>query len=126
MGIIVVSFLNTFKIMSPPARVGTHIVFPLVSVCVSVCMIAVEMNSFSLVLFHIFYLPVILANFNILYQTKQGTVAHFGACPHGIQATPSWTPTSVTFSIFLFHYFKKSSCQLMVKECALDTGYLQL
>ena len=53
-----------------------------------------------------------------------------------MQAAPSSIPTSGTFfrgdlvmktflrSFSLFRWFKKSSCQLLAKECALSTGKL--
>ena len=67
---------------------------------------------------------------------KPGLVARSEVCPLGMQATPSSIPTSGTFfrgvlvmktflqPFSLFHLFKKSSCQLLVKECALSTGKL--
>ena len=54
----------------------------------------------------------------------------------GMQAAPSSIPMSGTFfrgdlvtktflrPFSLFHWFKKSSCQLLAKECALSTGKL--
>ena len=65
-----------------------------------------------------------------------GTVARSEASSLCMQAAPSSIPTSGTFfcgdlvmKIFLrpfslFHWFKKSSCQLLAKECALSTGKL--
>ena len=63
-------------------------------------------------------------------------VARLEACPLGMQAAPSSIPTSGTFfpgdlvmkkflrPFSLFHWFKKSSCQLLAKECAVSTGKL--
>ena len=63
-------------------------------------------------------------------------VARSEACPLGIQAVPSSIPTSGTFfrgdlvmkkflrPFSLYRWFKKSSCQLLAKECALSTGKL--
>ena len=57
-------------------------------------------------------------------------------CSLGMQAAPSSIPTSGTFfrgdlvmktflrPFSLFRWFKKSSCQLLAKECALSTGKL--
>ena len=65
-----------------------------------------------------------------------GAVARSEASPLGMQAAPSWIPTSGTFfrgdlvmktflrPFSLFRWFKKSSCQLLTKECALSTGKL--
>ena len=65
-----------------------------------------------------------------------GAVARSEASSLGMQAAPSSIPTSGTFfrgdlfmKIFLrpfslFRWFKKSSCQLLAKECALSTGKL--
>ena len=65
-----------------------------------------------------------------------GAVARLEACSLGMQAAPSSIPTSGTFfrwdlvmKTFLrpfsfFRWFKKSSCQLLAKECALSTGKL--
>ena len=63
-------------------------------------------------------------------------VARLEACLLGMQAAPSSIPTSSTFfhgdlvmktflrPFSLFHLFKKSSCQLLAKECALNSGKL--
>ena len=63
-------------------------------------------------------------------------VARSEACSLGMQAASSSIPTSGTFfrgglviktflrPISLFRWFKKSSCQLLAKECALCTGKL--
>ena len=63
-------------------------------------------------------------------------VAQSEACSLGMQAASSSIPTSGTFfrgdlvmktflrSFSLFRWFKKSSCQLLAKECALSTGKL--
>ena len=65
-----------------------------------------------------------------------GAVARSEANPFGMQAVPSSIPTSSTFfrgdlimktflrPFSLFRWFKKSSCQLPAKECALSTGKL--
>ena len=67
---------------------------------------------------------------------RQGAVARSEACSLGMQAAPSSIPTSGTFfrgdlvmktflrPFSLFRWFKKSSCQLLAKECALSTGKL--
>ena len=64
------------------------------------------------------------------------SVAPSEASSLGIQAAPSSIPTSGTFfhgdlvmktflrPFSLFCWFKKSSCQLLAKECALSTGKL--
>ena len=71
-----------------------------------------------------------------LLTTVPGAVARSEACPLGIQTAPSSIPTSGTFfrgdlvmkkilrPFSLFRWFKKSSCQLVAKECALSTGKL--
>ena len=65
-----------------------------------------------------------------------GAVAQSEACSLDMQAAPSSIPTSGTFfrgdlvmktflrPSSLFRWFKKSSCQLLAKECALSTGKL--
>ena len=65
-----------------------------------------------------------------------GAVARSEASPLGMQAALSSIPTSGTFfrgdlvmktllrPFSLFRWFKKSSCQLLAKECALSTGKL--
>ena len=65
-----------------------------------------------------------------------GAVARSEASPLGMQVAPSSIPMSGTFfrgdlvmktflrPFSLFRWFKKSSCQLPVKECALSTGKL--
>ena len=67
---------------------------------------------------------------------RPGAVAWSEASSLGMQADPSSIPTSGTFfrgdlvmktflRLFsLFRWFKKSSCQLVAKECALSTGKL--
>ena len=67
---------------------------------------------------------------------RPGAVAWSEASSLGMQAAPSSIPTSGTFfrgdlvmktflrPFSLFHWFKKSSCQLLAKECALSTGKL--
>ena len=67
---------------------------------------------------------------------RPGAVARSEACSLGMQAAPSSIPTSGTFfrgdlamktflrPFSLFRWFKKSSCQLLAKECALSTGKL--
>ena len=67
---------------------------------------------------------------------RLGAVARSEASPLGMQAAPSSIPTSGTFfrgdlvmktflrPFSLFRWFKKSSCQLLAKECALSTGKL--
>ena len=71
-----------------------------------------------------------------IYPPWPGTVAQSEACWLGMQAAPSSIPMSSTFSLgdmviktflwpfSLFRWFKKSSCQLLVKECAQSTGKL--
>ena len=63
-----------------------------------------------------------------------GTVACLEACPLDMQTAQSLIPTSSTFfhgdltikkflrPFPLVRWFKKCSCQLLVKECALSTG----
>ena len=55
-------------------------------------------------------------------------VARSEACPLGMQAAPSLTPTPGTFfrgELALKKIsFKKSGCQLLAKECARSTGKL--
>ena len=70
----------------------------------------------------------------VLINSKPGAVAPSEACPLGMQAAPSSIPTSGTFfrgdlvmkqflrPFSLFRWVKKSSCQLLAKECALNTG----
>ena len=65
-----------------------------------------------------------------------GAVARSEACPLGMQADLGSLPTSGAFfrgdlvmknflrPFSLFCWFKKSSCQLLAKECALSTGKL--
>ena len=65
-----------------------------------------------------------------------GAVARSEASSLGMQAAPSLIPTSSTFfrgdlvmktflrPFSLFRWFKKSSCHLLAKECALSTGKL--
>ena len=65
-----------------------------------------------------------------------GAVAQSEASLLGMQAALSSIPMSGTFfcgdlvmktflwPFSLFRWFKKSSCQLLVKECALSTGKL--
>ena len=65
-----------------------------------------------------------------------GAVGRLEASSLGMQAAPSSIPTSGTFfrgdlvmktflrPFSLFRWFKKSSCQLLAKECALSTGKL--
>ena len=67
---------------------------------------------------------------------NMGVVAGSEACSLGMQAAPSSIPTSGTFfrgdvviktflqPFSLFRWFKKSSCQLLAKVCALSTGKL--
>ena len=67
---------------------------------------------------------------------QPGAVARSEASSIGMQAAPSSIPTSSTFfrgdlvmktflrPFSLFRWFKKSSCQLLAKECALSTGKL--
>ena len=62
---------------------------------------------------------------------SRAPVARSDACPLGMQAAPNSFPTSGTFfrgdfvmkkilrPFSLFRWFKKSSCQLLAKECAL-------
>ena len=64
---------------------------------------------------------------------KPGAVARSEASWLGMQAAPSSVPTSGTFfhgdlvmktlrPFSFFRWFKKSSCQLLAKECAISTG----
>ena len=65
-----------------------------------------------------------------------GEVARLEACPLSMQQAPSTIPTSGTFfrgdlvmkkflqPFSLFRWFKKSSCQLLVKDYALSAGKL--
>ena len=68
---------------------------------------------------------------------KPGAVARLEECPPGMQAAPEFNPqSSGTFfhgdlvvkkflqPFSLLSWFKKSSCQLLVKESALITGKL--
>ena len=67
---------------------------------------------------------------------RPGAAARSEASSLGMQAAPSSIPTSGTFfrgdlvmkpflrPFSLFRWFKKSSCQLLAKECALSTGKL--
>ena len=71
-----------------------------------------------------------------VHVIKPGAVAWSEASSLGMQAAPSSIPTSGTFfrgdlvmktflrPFSLFRWFKKSSCQLLAKECALSTGKL--
>ena len=73
---------------------------------------------------------------NTFRAEKSGVVAHLEACQLGMLATPSSIPTSGTFfhgdlavkkflqPFSFFCWFKKSSFQLLAKECALSTGKL--
>ena len=75
-------------------------------------------------------------SFHDSWPQGPGTVARSEACSLGMQAAPSSIPTSGTFfrgdlvmktflrPFSLFCWFKKSSCQLLAKECALSTGKL--
>ena len=70
------------------------------------------------------------------FKRRPGAVTRSEASPLGMQAAPSSIPTSGTFfrgdlvmktflgPFSLFRWFKKSSCQLLAKECALSTGKL--
>ena len=67
------------------------------------------------------------------YIHEPGAVARSEVCPLGMLAAPSSIPMSGTFfwgdlvmkkflwPFCLIRWFKKSSCQLLVKECALST-----
>ena len=86
--------------------------------------------------------PAVLSNIFLMLKVewvlvgRPGMVARLEACPLGMQAAPSSIPTSGTFfrgdlvmktflrPFSLFHWFKKSSCQLLAKECALSIGKL--
>ena len=69
-------------------------------------------------------------------QNRPGAVARSEASSLGMQAAPSSILTSGTFfrgdlvmktflrPFSLFRWFKKCSCQLLAKECALSTGKL--
>ena len=73
---------------------------------------------------------------NTVKYIEPGAVAQLEACLLDMQAAPSLIPTSCTFfhgdlvmKTFLrpfstFCRFKKSSCQLLAKDCALSTGKL--
>ena len=72
---------------------------------------------------------------NSLNIFRPGAVARSEACSLGMHAAPSSIPTSGTFfrgdlvmktflrPFSLFRWFKKSSCQLLAKECKLQ-GWL--
>ena len=72
----------------------------------------------------------------ISFVNGPGTVAWSEASSLGMQVAPSSIPTSGTFfhgdlvmktflrPFSLFRWFKKSSCQLLAKECALSNGKL--
>ena len=69
-------------------------------------------------------------------RKRPGIVAGSEACLLGMQVAPSSIPMSSTFFCWdlvmktfllpysLFRWFKKSSCQLLAEECALNTGKL--
>ena len=75
-------------------------------------------------------------NFSAVLVLVRIPVARPEACPLDMQAVPGSIPTSGTFfrrdlvmkkilrPFSLFQCFKKSSCQLLAKECALSTGKL--
>ena len=77
-----------------------------------------------------------ICSFSFYKQMLPGAVARSEASSLGMQAAPSSIPTSSTFfrgdlvmkaflrPFSLFRWFKKSSCQLLAKECALSTGKL--
>ena len=72
----------------------------------------------------------------VYFHTWPDAVARSEASSLGMQAAPSSIPTSGTFfrgdlvmktflrPFSLFRWFKKSSCQLLAKECARSTGKL--
>ena len=72
----------------------------------------------------------------LLYFGRPGAVARSEARPLGMQAASSSFPTSGTFfrgdlvmknflrPFSFFRWFKKSSCRLLAKECALSTSKL--
>ena len=74
--------------------------------------------------------------FEVFFYKQPGAVARSEASSFGMQAAPSSIPTSGTFfrgdlvmktflrPFSLFRWFKKISCQLLAKECALSTGKL--
>ena len=78
--------------------------------------------------------PDYCLSFYFTYKPGPGAVARSEAWPLGMQAIPSSIPTSGIFfredlvmkqllrPFSLFRWFKKSSCQLLAKECALNTG----
>ena len=80
------------------------------------------------------YLPFKITTY--LYTSILDAVARSEACSLGMQATPSSIPMSGTFfrgdlvmkrflpPFSLSRWFKKSSCLLLAKECALSTGKL--
>ena len=82
------------------------------------------------------HLTTLKKNLACLTGSTHSTVAHSDACLLGMQAAPSSIPMSVTFCrgdlvmkkflwpFSLFRLFKKSSCQLLTKKCALSTGKL--
>ena len=90
----------------------------------------------SLGIMDIASLDIILSRQQTTKVRMPGMVAWSKACLLGMQAAPSSIPTSSTFFVgdlvmktslqpfSLFRWFKKSSCQLLVKECALSTGKL--
>ena len=96
-----------------------------------------EKNIQSIVPIPLAYLHFLAENIcNISKQLGPGAVARSEASSLGMQAAQSSIPTSGTFfrgnlvmktflgPFSLFRWFKKSSCQLLEKECALSTGKL--
>ena len=83
-----------------------------------------------------FYGKLSLEEIVIRHPPLPGAVTRSEACPLGMEAAPSLIPMSSTFfhgdlvmkqflrPFSLFCWFQKSSCQLLVKECALNTGKL--
>ena len=95
-------------------------------------------NRFSHDVAHMFFMEK-WRNSSFYYHpvfTTFVAVARSEACPLRMQAAPSSIPTSVTFfrgdlvmktflwPFSLFCWFKKSSCQLLAKECAVSIGKL--
>ena len=76
------------------------------------------------------------AYFDRAFSVQGPKLCRSEASPLGTQAAPSSIPTSGIFfrgdlvmktflrPFSLFRWFKKSSCQLLAKECALSTGKL--
>ena len=84
----------------------------------------------------VFCCRAIYVLFVFLHSMPPGAVARSEASSLGMQVAPSSIPTSGTFfrgdlvmktflrPFSLYRWFKKSSCQVLTKECALSTGKL--